>query len=169
MQIQACSLLKENDMNQLFSSEQCIQRYEVDLKEFKLPYELCSHSVNRIVEDINRALTNYENTHKLEVVYIATDYDDQSVWQKIHTKLPEVTLITPTATYIKNNITRGYIQAQYIIDAYLLSYSNYFIGNCVSSFSAFASRIRLHSFHFDRTTHFFASEILRTEKLKDEL
>ncbi len=156
-------------MNQLFSSDQCIQRYGVDLKEFKLPYELCSHSVDTIIEDINRALTEVNN-QKLEVVYIATDYDDHSVWQKIHKKLPEVTLITPTATYIKNNITRGYNQAHYIIDTYLLSYSNYFIGNCVSSFSAFASRIRLHSFHFDKTTHFFASDLLHTEKLlKDEL
>lgn len=155
-------------MNQLFSSDQCTRKNAAEYKKFKLPFELCSHSVNTIIRDINRSLSDAENKHPLKVVYIATDNDDESLWEQIHAKIPDVTLITPTATYFKNNITRGFAQPHYIIDIYLLTYSNYFIGNCVSSFSAFPARTRIHGFHFDKTTRFFASSLLKKKPRKDE-
>ncbi|XP_053211469.1 GDP-fucose protein O-fucosyltransferase 1-like [Panonychus citri] len=169
--VKACSLLKENDMSQLFSSNQCTNRAGIKLNEIKLPYEVCSHSVRTIIKDIKRALTDGENTHRLEVIYVATDYNNELVWDEIHRQLPDVKLVTPTLTYHNGTITRKHSPPHYIIDTYLLAYSNYFIGNCISSFSAFASRIRLQSFRFNRTTQFFANDLLYPDQLsfKDEL
>ncbi|XP_074597190.1 O-fucosyltransferase 1 isoform X1 [Brevipalpus obovatus] len=166
--MKACNLLKENDMTQLFSSDQCTRRIGV---EVKLPYQICTHSTEQIVSDVRRALNDLNKNKNSSVIYISTDNDDKPLWRILSSKFPEQRFITPTATYSNGASISEYSEhPHFIIDAYLLSNADYFLGNCISSFSAFASRIRIYSYQRGRTTRFFANDLLKqSNNLKDEL
>ncbi|RWS22248.1 GDP-fucose protein O-fucosyltransferase 1-like protein, partial [Leptotrombidium deliense] len=169
VQIKACNLLKENEMTQFFSSHQCAtEMYEASRRP--LPYELCHPSFRTIANYISEALKNEKNIHQIEIIYFSTDFDDKSLFKNLKREFPNITLITPSTTYSDKKFT-GFTPPHYIIDLYLMVYSNFFIGNCISSFTAFASRIRVHNFHFRETTKFFADLLLykNYDFMKDEL
>ena len=166
-QIKACDLLHENpDLRQLFSSTQCSP-----LKSKPLPYELCFPSIHTIVEQIEQILKESQNKDKIETIYIATDSDNQTLWQQIHEKLSDVTIITPTKTYTTSGEVLDAKPPNLTQDIYLLSYSNQFIGNCISSFSGFVSRYRTYNLHFGQMTQFFSEQLLeeKSHSIKTEL
>lgn len=155
-------------MNQLFSSEQCS-----DPKSSKpLPYELCYPSFESIVQQIERNIKETQNKDKIEIIYIATDNNNQTLWHLIHKRFSEMTLICPTITISSSGVMTDHKPPDLITDIYLLSYSNQFIGNCISSFSAFVSRYRKYNLNFKQMTHFFSEQKLYENSnfnIKDEL
>ena len=170
LQADACELLKTNEMNQLFSSHQCTHNLEINKSKIRLPYELCYQSMDQIVKDITQAVTDKFNVHQINIVYISSDRDDQLVWHSLSERLPHLTIVSPTTSlYGGEVIDQIETPPRFMIDLYLLSYANYFVGNCISSFSAFPSRLRTYSFHLNRTTKFFAQDILEDNFFHDEL
>lgn len=156
IQLKACDLLHENpDLHQLFSSTQCSPE-----KSNPLPYELCLPPFQTIVEQIEQIIEESKTRDRIETIYIATDNNNETLWQLLSEKLPEVTIIAPTKTYSSSGEISEAKAPNLIQDIYLLSYSNQFIGNCISSFSGFVSRYRNFNLNFEQTTHFFAEQLL---------
>ncbi|CAG2163446.1 unnamed protein product [Oppiella nova] len=94
--LKACDLLKENpNMNQLFSSQQC-SPVSHHSPHIPLPYELCFPTFHTIVQQIKQTIS--ESEEQIETIYIATDNNNQTLWQLIHESVPNMTLITPTKT-----------------------------------------------------------------------
>ncbi|RWS09139.1 GDP-fucose protein O-fucosyltransferase 1-like protein [Dinothrombium tinctorium] len=167
--IQACKLLKENAMSEFFSSQQCTAKLGREAR-ISLPYELCNPSFKTIVDYLSEALNYESNVHKIETVYIATDSDNKKLWEKLKRSFKNITFITPTTTYGTETVKK-YKPPHYIVDIYLMTYSNFFIGNCISSFTAFASRIRTFNLHLGKATKFFGEMLLYENYnfVKDEL
>lgn len=147
----ACNLLIEHPMSQLFSSHQCHK------SQSHLPHDLCLHSEEQIVHDL---LTVWHETN-ISTIYVATDDDDHELWKRLHHKLsaeiPDLTLMTPILTYSSWH-PKGKITGRYpaiIEDLVILSQAEHFIGNCISSFSAFVSRTRQWP---HKSTSFFARD-----------
>ncbi|XP_054154275.1 GDP-fucose protein O-fucosyltransferase 1-like [Oppia nitens] len=163
--IKACELLKANpDLPQLFSSQQCSPKSSSN----PLPYELCYPSIGTIVDQIFRVTSESQ----IDIVYVATDNNNETLWQLIHDMIPNITLITPTKTlWSTGYITDHKPPNDIIIDVYLLSYANHLIANCISSFSAFATRFRSHVLYLRHLTEFFAEQTLDDDLhlLRDEL
>lgn len=167
-QIKACDLLRENtEMTQLFSSQQC---QPSEASPHPLPYELCFPPFEQIIEQINQTLTDSLTKDKIETIYIATDNDNETLWQRIHQSLPNITLITPSITMSPSGVSK-HSPPTVITDIYLMSYANQFIGNCISSFSAFASRLRIYNLNFINSTKFFSQNKLyeNLSPIRDEL
>ena len=158
--VKACDLLKENpDLHQLFSSIQCSPD-----KVNALPFELCFPTTNTIIEQMEQIVKESQNTaNKIETIYIATDNNNETLWQTIHERLKGVTIIAPTITIWQSGEKSEAKPPNVITDLYLLSYGNHFIGNCISSFSAFVSRFRIHNLHFNLKTHFFNQHMITTD------
>lgn len=157
-------------MSQLFSSHQCSPKTGSQLKETILPFETCLHSTKSIIKSIRNVLEDPPDSISLQTIYVATDYDNKQVWHELSQAFPDKDLITPTSIYSKGKIVKqGLNHPHFLIDAYLLSHANYFIGNCISSFSAFASRSRVYGLKLKETTTFFAYDLLKNSQDKDEL
>lgn len=159
-----CNLLEENPMKTLFSSSQCSDGHHV------LPPQLCIQDIDLITANIERVLAE---RHNISTVYIASDLDDQPAWQSIYDsikiKIPDLKLFTPR--WIYGNSPQTFEEpTHFTTDLYLLSLSDIFIGNCISSFSAFVSRIRTFSLKKPAdTTRFFGIEFPKTKLSHEEL
>lgn len=152
-------------MTQLFSSQQC----NPPEHSVPLPYELCLPSHHIITDEIKRALESLKNEN-IQFVYISTDYDNRTLWEEMHKHLPHVTLITPTVVISNSGKVTQHNQPKIMIDIYLLSSARHFIANCVSSFSAFVSRIRTYNNHYKGSTSYLAFNTLHQfNNLRDEL
>lgn len=170
----ACDLLKnKGGMTQLFSSTQCTG-YENRVTP--LDYNICMPSPDEIVQSLKNVLLTREMAEKISTVYVATDRDDLKLWDYIIKNIPYINLITPSAKYTTDKGWTNYGQLSekptHILDAFLLSQADQFIGNCVSSFSAFAARIRVEQMNLTQNTHYFGWKLPQTNKgklLSDEL
>ncbi|KAF7487857.1 GDP-fucose protein O-fucosyltransferase 1 [Sarcoptes scabiei] len=168
--VRACELIHSNpDLKQLFSSQQCLGSPNLNRK---INFDLCLPSLKQIVDKIRSSLKAYDNQRSsnnkqsIEYLYIATDHNDDSFWLDLNRTLSNdpitsnLTLIVPSMTFHMHNGTfsnaLNHNEIDFISDIYLLSNANLFIGNCISSFTAFISRFRLYRLHFDQTTFFFA-------------
>lgn len=130
-------------------------------------YDLCMPSTEQILNSIKFALDGH-NTYRhpnspIKVIHIATDFDNRTLWEQLHLSLGdnELTLITPTATIHGNgSVSEHSERAHFIVDLHLMATANVFLGNCISSFSAFASRYRIYNLHFEQSTHYFTVDRL---------
>lgn len=159
-------------MSRLFSSHQCTHRLGMQLMEVTLPFEICSPSTGIIIDDIQKALDDSFILLgiTIQTIYVATDFDNKEIWREISQALPDKDLITPSSVYLNGKQTQKNLSSpHFIIDAYLLSNADYYIGNCISSFSAFASRSRIYTSNLQNSTKFFASYLLNNQFTKDEL
>lgn len=139
-----------------------------------ITFDLCLPSDDQIIDAIKLSLKTYNEEYQEQIkhIYIATDFDNRTLWLMLNKTLSPLTLITPSLTLNPETaIGQNRIETapHFIIDLYLLSHGNAFIGNCISSFSAFVSRFRLHRLHFFQTTHFFAFHRPNSIHLRDEL
>lgn len=153
----ACGLLKENSLKELFSSKQCSDGTQY------LPYDVCLPDLRQVSQKIISSLLKFNMT----TVYVATDFDDDELWPKLYdylkSSINHVKLITPSGTYSqKDKVNDLKIKPPTVlIDISILSSSDVFIGNCISSFSGFISRLRNLSFLIPKDkTIFFGQESL---------
>lgn len=170
----ACELIKSNaDLKTLFSSQQCLNGDNYAQSGPRAPpfvtYDLCLPSAEQLVASIRYALDGH-NAYRhpeapIQYLYIATDLDNRALWTALHDQLNRegfnLTLITPSETiHVNGTVTKHPLNLpsppHFMVDLHLLSTANVFLGNCISSFSAFASRYRLYNLHFEQSTHFFA-------------
>lgn len=157
-----CNLLVENSMERLFSSSQCNR----DSMSY-LPFQLCIQDIGLVTKTIGRALSS----RNISTVFIASDIDDKRSWQSVYDTLkttnPHITLHTPTRVY--GNQKTYNKPTHFLTDLFVLSTSDIFVGNCISSFSAFVSRMRIYSLKLSKKkSTFFGVEYLN-EKGHDEL
>ena len=158
----ACKLLIERPLGTLFSSAQCSQGRHVTI-----PYISCLQTVDVLADEINSSIAQTG----IETVYIASDRDDLGVWIKLYEKLSfshnQVTLITPTLVLPKGRAGK-HTQADFVEDLFILIDADHFIGNCISSFTAFVSRTRAN---YNKNSTFFAHKQLLSydTRIHDEL
>lgn len=165
----ACDLIKTNtDLSQLFSSAQCLGENN---SNYHLEYELCMPSSEGIIEDIRTVLNGYNEQHiedPIKHLHIATDYNNETLWRQIYDAFDgQLSVIGPQSriSALSGEVT-FHSPPPFITDLYLLSYANAMLGNCISSFSAFATRYRHHHFHFYNTTHFFHKVVYQKQSTK---
>jgi len=154
-------------MGTLFSSQQCSNLLETKPKA--LPYELCMPSEDTIISYIGNAIQKLRSITKRLAVYISTDYDTPNLWLNLNANFPNIDFVTPKATYSNSTKLVEHNQRDPIIDLHLMANSNYFIGNCISSFTAFVSRMRKANSSLEKTTVFFGDHLLKPNHLLDEL
>ncbi|XP_019852336.1 PREDICTED: GDP-fucose protein O-fucosyltransferase 1-like isoform X1 [Amphimedon queenslandica] len=139
----ACS--RGKGVRSFFESLQCL---EEEPEEVTVDDSICIPKMEDIIADIKYVLSI---TTDVKSIYIATDVQHSNILKDFNTQLGQGVKI-----YSLN-------QDLPQLDLYLLGRSDYFIGNCVSSFTAFVKRERdvagLHSSFWGR---------IRTQ-LKDEL
>lgn len=153
-------------MGALFSSQQCTNHLEV--KPRALPFELCMPSDETIISYIGTAITKLNSSIDELAVYISTDNDTPYLWSKLSSEFPNIDFVTPKATYSNSTISVSHSEREPMIDLYLMAKSNYFIGNCISSFTAFVSRMRKARKDKEKTV-FFGDHLLKPYHLLDEL
>lgn len=154
-------LLEDGETTQLFSSDQCTGHYRSQgLALPTLKYETCLPSVEHIVSKLKSVLERFESSgDRISIVHVATDYDDSQLWDRLMSELPNVKffkqdheLETPMSSFI---------------DLYLMTRANGFIGNCISSFSAFVTRLRLFQLGSSNLTFYFGQDFnIETPELK---
>lgn len=114
----------------LFSSPQCLGY----LNEYgSLTQELCMPSKELVIRQLKRLIKAYKETNKDEVksIFVASDKNHM------------VKEISEALQRMKVTVVRQENQtSDPILDLAILVRSNHFIGNCVSSFSAFVKRSR---------------------------
>lgn len=136
----ACSLLEEHRMHQLFSSRQCTTGKKID----GLSYSLCLPNLDKIALDIARILRE----SNANVVYIATDKDEYEDWTNLYRILSKTSsnlvMITPSWTFSTSFPTGKAVDKSptLIQDLVILTESDHFIGNCISSFTGVVTRSR---------------------------
>ena len=107
---------------QLFSSPQCLGYRG---QHGQLTPELCSPSLQMVVRQVRRAIKRVE----AKAVFVASDHDHL---------LGEL-----RQQFRRNGVSFHLLEKDYPhLDLVILGRSNFFIGNCVSSFSAFVKRER---------------------------
>jgi len=109
-----------NSTNQLFSSPQCLG-YRNENGE--LSTELCMPSEKTILKQIKKAIK------KVNAVSIFVASDNNHMLKTLQEKVPGVTVLKQ-----ENGSAH--------LDLAILTKSNFFIGNCVSSFTSFVKRYR---------------------------
>lgn len=149
-------------MKTLFSSSQCSDGNNV------LPAPICIQDIELVTKSIDRALSGTN----VSSVYIASDLDDQAAWQSIYDslkiKFSKLRLFTPKNVY-GSSLKNG-PPTNFLIDLQVLTSSDIFIGNCISSFSAFVSRMRKFSkIKPHGKTRFLGEEFLSSKSDHDEL
>lgn len=158
----ACKLLIDRPFGTLFSSFQCTQG-----KHVTIPYVTCLPSVEVISQEIIKLISETA----IETIYIASDRDDSSTWSQLFNQVSAthsgVTLITPTEQFPRGRASK-HKQADFVEDLFTLIDADYFIGNCVSSFTAFVTRTREN---YNKSNNYFALEQLfqHDTRLHDEL
>lgn len=157
----ACQLLLDGPKTRLFSSNQCTG-YPPDDSGHTLEYETCFPSYETMSRDLSEALTKFKERHNLsiQVVHIATDFDSSELWRYLEKMFPNVRFIRLKQASIQ-------FTPDYMIDIYLMTHADVFIGNCVSSFSAFPARIRREQLNLDHETYYFNYKCVTSPK--DEL
>lgn len=156
-------------MNVLFSSQQCAPK-----STKRLPYELCFPDNKQLIKAIANAIQAQQSVYDLEhdnvAVYIATDNDDHDLWSAISRQFPSNSIFTPSGSYLNGKLSKSVDDAKpsVVMDAYLLANSNYFLGNCISSYSAFASRYRIYSAQLEGVTAFFNEHLVRPDQAMHE-
>lgn len=180
--VRACELIHDNtDLKQLFSSQQCMgDKNKLTWKD-RITFDLCLPSTQQVLDGILNSLSRYNDQKmeedKIKYIYIATNHNNESLWLRLneticHPSRPTITLITPTITFYcdqKQKFKENKDSPHFLTDLYLSSYANAFIGNCISSFSAFITRYRLNRLHFFHTTSHFAYHRSDSLHLRDEL
>lgn len=158
----ACQLLKSpGGLNQFFSSAQCTGYVFI---ERKLEYETCYPSYEEISKQLKQSIGIFKAQKKYEInyVHIATDQDDPALWKHLKEDFQNIEFIfTP----------RDYNFPSTMLDIYLMAFADVFIGNCISSFSAFPARIRSHEPDLAKLTFYFGFNFRRIEttSLNEEL
>lgn len=144
----ACELLKTNDhLPRLFSSNQCTGYPDhSDLQP--LHYDTCFPATDTIIKNIRDTLKYYRNKtgQQINIVHVGTDMDDSELWSILKSEFSDLKFII--------NPSRDTIQ-DVLIDIYLMANADVFIGNCVSSFSAFSARIRNEQYGLKLMTLYF--------------
>lgn len=164
----ACELLRSTEgLSQLFSSNQCTGYDEdANLHGTKIQYDTCLPSFETItskLDDTLRDLKTSNQTIDISVVHIATDVDDAKLWKKLRDTFSQLEFVrNPTAA---DDIIGT------MIDIYLMAHADIFIGNCISSFSAFPARIRTEQLGLKHKTFYFGQSFVNEDQklLKDEL
>jgi len=122
----ACSFLegedKANSFKYFMASPQC------DHLNVKLSKELCFPSTSQVLDDLERVV-NKELNGTVKNVYVATDKSPliSEIKEKFSGIIEKVVHFDPWLP---------------VVDLAILARSEYFIGNCVSSFTAFVKRER---------------------------
>lgn len=111
-----------NSTNQLFSSPQCLGYRN---ENGALSRELCMPSEKTIVKQIKKAVK------KVNAVSIFIASDNDHMLKTLRDKIPGVRVLKQ-----KNGSANPHL------DLAILTKSNFFIGNCVSSFTSFVKRYR---------------------------
>lgn len=151
----ACSLLESNDgPAQLFSSQQCTG-YE-ERSNQKLQHDICLPSYETISRKLNSSLDIYRENSNSEIyhVHIATDDRDSDIWKKLMDDFPDIDFIFSP---------RDYEMTSSMLDIYLMAFADVFIGNCVSSFSAFPARLRSQQSALGHMTFYFGFNLNRAD------
>jgi peptide-O-fucosyltransferase len=127
---------------------------------------LCYQKVKDVARDITSAIKNTSIT----TIYIATDVqieeDMRLLYDELAQENPEVLLINPTRTLsssIQSDLTQD-SPPNFLQDLVILSEADLFLGNCISSYSAFISRLRKWA---KKPTLFLGNE--NVHRLADEL
>lgn len=125
--IRACDHIK--DVKQLFSSAQCLG---YNNEKGALTMDICLPSQDIIIKKVKRLIKRVKETQKtneIKSIFIASD--NNHMVEYFNEKLRRMKV---NAFRLPENNPH--------IDLAILGRSNYFIGNCVSSFSAFVKRER---------------------------
>lgn len=152
----ACRLLEsESGLVQLFSSEQCTGYITEGISQQKLDYETCLPSYKTISRKLNDSLAFYrsERNSDIHYVHIATDDSNSDTWVSLKEDFPRVDFIF---------IPRDNDMASTMLDIYLMAFADVFIGNCISSFSAFPARLRYQQPELEAMTFYFGFSSNRT-------
>lgn len=151
----ACRLLESEDgLNQLFSSEQCTGYLTGRGPRQKLDYETCLPSQKTISQKLNNSLAIYrlERNSDIRHVHIATDNSNSDSWLSLRKDFPHIDFI-----FSGNDMTST------MLDIYLMAFADVFIGNCISSFSAFPARLRSQQPMLKEMTFYFGFNSNRTD------
>lgn len=160
----ACELLKTNyQLKRLFSSNQCTG-YSEDAQKPYLQYDTCFPADETIVKNIRGAIRYYfrKTGKNITTVHVGTDADDSALWSILRTQFPELRfLISPSRDRIQD----------VMIDVYLMANADIFIGNCVSSFTAFPARLRTEQYDLKSMTLYFGQffDVQLATYVRDEL
>ncbi len=122
----ACNLLNDKDgenYSNFMASPQCL-----DNSNIKLTHNLCFPTVETIFDDLDYAIKKVLKK-KVKNIYIATD------------KNPMIKEIKKRYKGIIENVVH-HDPWLAVLDVAILARSEYFIGNCVSSFTSFVKRER---------------------------
>ncbi|ODM97291.1 GDP-fucose protein O-fucosyltransferase 1 [Orchesella cincta] len=125
----ACELV-DGTQTHLFSSPQCLGYHQ---ENGKLTAEMCYPSTSTIIKQLKRAVKKINATS----IFVASDRNH--LITDLNTALQNLNVVVRKLPYDSPHV-----------DLAVLGRSNLFIGNCVSSFSAFVKR--------SRDVHGFASE-----------
>lgn len=162
----ACELLNHNNYTELFSSNQCTNYSdEEDYDSIKEPlqFDTCLPKFETMVSKLGKILNDYheKNHSNISIVHIATDYDDFDLFERFKKEFP-------TVRFVVSSRNDSSIFGP-MLDIYLMIYADVFIGNCISSFSAFPARIRTEQLNFRGNTHYFGQEFTKRVVQHDEL
>lgn len=128
----ACEHIK--DSPKLFSAAQCVG-YNNEKGEATI--EMCQPSKELIIKQLKREVGAYNSLHKedpIKSIFVASDNDFM------------ITEINEAFKRLKISAFRTNEKSPHL-DLMILEKANYFIGNCISSFSAFVHRSRqMHYF-----------------------
>ncbi|GAB1600842.1 GDP-fucose protein O-fucosyltransferase 1-like [Argonauta hians] len=127
----ACGHVTEG--RQLFSSAQCLgysQEYG------KLSAEMCFPSDSTVVNQVKKAVEK----HKVKTVFVATDNRDL---------IKEMSQVMKQVKFVRTKSNDP------MLDLAILTRAKHYIGNCISTFSAFAKRYRDS---LNKSTSFWAFE-----------
>jgi len=123
--VSVCKELKKGKIDRLFCSEQCTG-YN---KERQLTFEMCAPSAKEIMKTVKK----YVKKVSAKRLFIGTDNNSMIPEFRKALKKMEVSI----------HVRHGDSEADDpIIDIAIMTKADYFIGNCVSSFSAFVNRQR---------------------------
>lgn len=153
----ACDLLRSNDagLTQLFSSDQCADHVNQERELPKLPHDICLPSLETIIRKLDNVLELFKLKEGIDikVIHIATDYSDEILWDRLRQNYQQMEFVItpqgPDEDMIKT-----------LIDIFLMANADIFIGNCISSFTAFPARLRKRKPHLANSTFYFGKDLV---------
>lgn len=145
--IRACEHVK--DVKQLFASPQCLGYHN---EKGTLTMDICLPSQEIIVRKLKRLIKKVNEAHKtnqIKSIFVASDNNHMLDYLNEHLRRMKI-----TAHKLPENNPH--------VDLAILGRANYFVGNCVSSFSAFVKRERdARGF----PSEFFAHPVEKSQKV----